>query len=62
MIELKISGMTCEHCVDTLSTALMSIEGVDHVNVSLSAGTATIKSTNDVATGEMIDAIETRGV
>jgi len=61
MIELKISGMTCDHCVDTVSTALTSIDGVDNVDVSLSAGTATIKSTNGVTTSAMIDAIEAKG-
>jgi copper chaperone len=40
---LKVSGMTCGGCISTVTDALKAIAGVGAVNVSLSAGEATVQ-------------------
>ena len=39
---LKVTGMTCGGCITKLTKTLKAIHGVGDVNVSLSAGTATV--------------------
>jgi uncharacterized membrane protein YraQ (UPF0718 family)/copper chaperone CopZ len=46
---LKITGMTCNHCVNTVRRALLEIPGVRAVEVDLAGGTA-------VVSGEGLDA------
>ncbi|WP_298873709.1 heavy-metal-associated domain-containing protein [uncultured Microbacterium sp.] len=36
--ELRVEGMTCEHCVRAVTEELSSLEGVDVVDVALQAG------------------------
>lgn len=40
---LKISGMTCGSCTGNVTKALKAVAGVGDVNVSLSAGEATVQ-------------------
>ena len=40
---LKVTGMTCGGCISNVTQALKAIPGVDDVNVSLSAGEATVQ-------------------
>jgi copper chaperone len=40
---LKVSGMTCGGCTGNVTRALKAIAGVGDVNVSLSAGEATVQ-------------------
>ena len=44
----SVSGMTCQHCVARVQTALSSVTGVSSVNVSLMPPRATIE-------GEQVD-------
>ena len=37
-IELAVQGMTCNHCVTTVSEAVRSVDGVERVDVSLERG------------------------
>ena len=37
---LKINGMTCEHCVGTVTEVLMETDGVSKVKVNLRKGEA----------------------
>jgi copper chaperone len=39
---LKISGMTCNHCVMAVSKALQEVAGVEKVEVSLERGEAKV--------------------
>lgn len=41
---LKIQGMTCNHCVQTLQTALTAVPGVQKAEVSLAEKHAVILS------------------
>ena len=40
---LKVTGMTCGGCTSNVTHALKAIPGVGEVNVSLSAGEATVQ-------------------
>lgn len=38
-ITLKVSGMTCGHCKQSVNDALSNLEGVQSVEVNLDSGT-----------------------
>jgi len=40
---LKVNGMSCEHCVKAVNSALGAIAGVADIAVSLKAGTVSFK-------------------
>jgi len=42
-ITLKVSGMSCGHCVKSVTNALEAITGVSDIFVSLKDGTASFK-------------------
>jgi len=56
---IKVSGMTCMHCVGAVTKALQSIPGVEQVEVSLESGQATV--TGNADTASMLDAIREAG-
>jgi copper chaperone len=41
-IELEITGMTCDHCVNAVTEALKSVDGVKDAVVSLDEKRATV--------------------
>ncbi len=41
--KLKIKGITCGAAANTVGHALNAVKGVQHVNVSLAAGEATVE-------------------
>lgn len=56
MTTLKITGMTCGHCVKHVETALRALPGVTAVAVDLETGEATVDGTADPAA--MVAAVE----
>jgi len=40
---VKVTGMTCGGCITTVTNALKAVSGVRDVDVSLSAGEATVQ-------------------
>ena len=40
----QVSGMTCGHCVQSVSREVETLEGVEKVDVDLSAGAVTVTS------------------
>jgi len=40
---LKVTGMTCGHCVKAVTQALESVDGVRQAKVELGAGRATVE-------------------
>ncbi len=42
-VDMEVAGMSCNHCVQTIKTALEKLEGVDQVEVILELGRARIK-------------------
>ena len=41
--KLKISGMSCQHCVKTVTDALTALEGVQRAKVNLRKGEAVVR-------------------
>lgn len=56
---ISIEGMSCEHCVKSVTGALEAIEGVNNVVVSLDDNTATVET--DVDNEILKNAIEDEG-
>ena len=59
VIHLKITGMTCNHCVMHTKKALESVPGVESVEVTLEPGAA--KVTGNADHGELISAVKEAG-
>ncbi|SCE78900.1 heavy-metal-associated domain-containing protein [Micromonospora mirobrigensis] len=44
----QVQGMTCGHCVNSVSTEVRAIPGVDDVQVDLASGRVTVTSDQPV--------------
>ena len=51
---LKVLGMSCEHCVRTVTGALTALEGVQEATVSLQNGTAEVRFDPEQVTEEQL--------
>ena len=49
MTALKITGMTCQHCVRAATEALQAVPGVVRVEVDLASGLAQVEGSADQA-------------
>lgn len=59
-----VSGMTCSHCVSSVTEELAAIEGVDDVSVELNVGGASrveIRSSAPIADTQFQSAVEEAG-
>ena len=48
-IELKVDGMSCEHCVKAVTNAVEVLPGVENVAVSLESKTVTFAYNPDLS-------------
>lgn len=48
-LRLKITGMTCGHCVRAVTGALKGVPGVEAAEVDLKTGSATVQGAPDPA-------------
>ena len=59
---LKVTGMTCGGCVDIVTRALVAVDGVHNVNVSLANKEATVDFDESMtSTDKLAYAIEKAG-
>lgn len=58
---LNVDGMSCEHCVSHVQTALQNVSGVQTADVSLEGGTARLELSEDVATDALVQAVQEAG-
>ena len=58
---IEVKGMSCNHCVQSVTQALSNIEGVANVKVDLLGGTATYDETKPVPEAVIKAAIENIG-
>ena len=57
-VTLKIKGMSCQHCVVSISKALKDLKGVKDVKVSLEKGSAEVNYDDKLVTlSQMKDAV-----
>jgi len=56
-----VTGMTCEHCVASVTEEVEELTGVERVEVVLTTGELTIDSTRPLDEGDVKGAVETAG-
>ena len=56
---LKIDGMTCDHCVRAVKNALQAVPGVESADVILAEGRATVM--HEGVPGALVAAVEDEG-
>ena len=57
MPTIKVKGMSCQHCVASVTKALAEIGGISDVKVSLEEGEATFNENSPVPEETIKDAI-----
>ena len=61
METIKIQGMSCQHCVMSVTRALGSVNGVKNLKVDLVKGEATFENTQNVSRAVIRQAVEKAG-
>ena len=56
-----VTGMTCEHCVNAVTTELAELNGVQHVQVDLGTGLVTVTSDAPLADDDVRAAVDEAG-
>ena len=58
---LKVKGMSCQHCVMSVTKALGQLEGVKNVQVDLAKGEVRFDNTKEIAADKIGKAIADAG-
>ena len=58
---IKVAGMTCQHCVNSVTEEVTRIEGVNSVNIDLATGTVDIESEGELSSEDLESAVEEAG-
>lgn len=58
---LKIEGMTCDHCAHAVQKALSSVQGVKKADVSLTQKQAVVQTEGPLDLSAAIQAVEEEG-
>ncbi len=61
MSSIKVGGMSCQHCVKSVTEALEGVDGVINVKVSLDKGQAEYDEDHPVNRDDLVKAIEKIG-
>jgi len=61
METIKIQGMSCQHCVMSVTKALGSIPGIRSLQVDLVKGEATFENSQDIPMQSIRQAVEEAG-
>lgn len=56
-----VSGMTCGHCVSSVTEEVREIPGVESVDVALETGAVTVTSSQPLDDGAVRSAVEEAG-
>ena len=56
-----VTGMTCGHCISSVSAEVGAISGVTDVDVDLTSGRVTVTSEQPVSTEQVREAVEEAG-
>jgi len=61
-INLKVSGMSCQHCVKSVTESVMELDGVEKVDVSLENGSVDVSYSNpSLEAAKIAETIEDQG-
>jgi copper chaperone len=58
---LKVKGMSCQHCIMSVTKALNQLDGVKNVQVDLAKGEVRFDNTKSVASDQIQKAITDAG-
>ena len=58
---LKVKGMSCQHCVMSVTKALGQLEGIKNVKVDLAKGEVRFDNTKEVASNRIEKTISEAG-
>jgi len=58
---LKVKGMSCQHCVMSVTKALGQLEGIKNVQVDLAKGEVQFDNTKQMALDEIEKSIQDAG-
>jgi copper chaperone len=58
---LKVKGMSCQHCVMSVTKALGQLDGVKNVQVDLGKGEVRFENTKEIASNRIEKAISDVG-
>ena len=58
---LKVKGMSCQHCVMSVTKALNQLEGIQNIQVDLAKGEVQFDNTKEVASNRIEKAVEDAG-
>ena len=58
---LKVKGMSCQHCVMSVTKALGQLEGIKNVQVDLAKGEVRFDNTRGIASDKIAKAITNAG-
>ena len=59
--EYTVTGMTCEHCVQSVSTEIGKLPGVQAVRVDLATGVVRVESSSELDAEAVANAIDEAG-
>lgn len=59
--QVSVGGMSCNHCVMSVTEEVSEIEGVESVEVELASGLVTVVGSRHVAQDEIAAAVATAG-
>lgn len=61
ILNLDVTGMSCNNCVKHVTQALMSISGIEEVNIDLPTGRVTVEGEIPSDHSVLIDALSEEG-
>jgi copper chaperone len=59
--DFTVTGMTCQHCVASVTEQVQEVEGVTEVAVDLSSGRLTVTSEQPLSEADVRAAVEEAG-
>lgn len=59
--QVTVTGMTCQHCVMSVTEEVSEIDGVSAVDVQLDTGAVTVLSEREIAVAEIAAAVTEAG-
>jgi copper chaperone len=59
--ELKVEGMTCNHCKTTVEKALKNVEGVETAEVNLQLGIAKVYGKQPLDQNKLVEVVQEEG-
>jgi copper chaperone len=61
MPEIKVKGMSCAHCVATMTKAMTGLPGVSNVRVDLASGRVSYDSAAPIPPEDLARVVKTAG-